>query len=55
MRLPFLTILIAGFCMPCALAAAVSHPNLLLNRDRPSQDIVLQFMTKAEWEALSQP
>jgi hypothetical protein len=37
MRLPVLTMLITGFCLQCALAAPVSHPNLLLNRDEIEQ------------------
>jgi hypothetical protein len=49
MRLPVLTMLIAGFCLPCALAAPVSHPNLLLNRDEIEQ--VKAKIAKYPWAA----
>ena len=49
MRLPVLTMLIAGFCLPCALAAPVSHPNLLLNRDEIQQ--VKAKIAKCSWAA----
>ena len=51
MRLPVLTMLIAGFCLPCALAAPVSHPNLLLNRDEIEQ--VKVKIAKYPWAAAS--
>ena len=49
MRLPVLTMLIAGFCLPCAVAAPVSHPNLLLNRDEIEQ--VKAKIAKYPWAA----
>ncbi len=49
MRLLVLTMLIAGFCLPCALAVPVSHPNLLLNRDEIEQ--VKAKIAKYPWAA----
>ena len=48
-RLLVFTMLIASFCLPYALAAPISHPNLLLNRDEIEQ--VKAKIAKYPWAA----